>query len=70
MKQLIKFGAPLLFMVFALMLAGCGSRDQNTPSTGSSSQGTPPEIINAAKKQSQDMGNHPPPNATTAPATH
>jgi len=72
MKFPTKISTCFLLTAVAVMLAGCGSHDQSTPSTNSATGGTPPDVINAAKKQSQDMNNHPPPaqGAPAAPATH
>ena len=44
MKQTIKIGASLLFVMATVLLAGCGSHDQNG-SGPSGSQGTPPNVI-------------------------
>ena len=67
MKLPIIMATCLLFAAVAVTLAGCGSHDQNSPSAASGSQGTPPEIIQNAKNQAQDMKNHPPPNAQMQP---
>ena len=70
MKSSVKIGAGLLFAMVAVMLAGCGNHDQNSPSaTG----GTPPDVVQNSKNQAQGMQSHPPPaaqGAPTAPATH
>lgn len=70
MKSSVKIGVGLFFAMFAVMLAGCGNHDQNSPSTTGA---TPPDVVQNSKNQAQGMQSHPPPNAhgtPAAPATH